>query len=207
MFFLEQFLTQIIHFLGPSEAPRDFRVESVVSGTNGVFSWQEVANETVRGHFRGYKIYTWVDGNEDDIKEILVKSHVSSVLVTKLQPDALNFAKIMAFNDRFVGPPSNVISFQTPEGVPSTVQSLQAFPLGSSAFMLQWKRPTITNGKLLGYQIFYEEVKGTELFDRQERVPKIEDPEQKQAKLAGLKSDTKYRISIAGYTREGKGEE
>lgn len=113
----------------------------------------------------------------------------------------------MAFNDRFVGPPSNIISFQTPEGVPSTVQSLQAFPLGSSAFMLQWKRPLITNGHLQGYRIYYSEVKGTELLGRQEREPRILDPEQKQAKLAGLKSDTKYRISIAGYTKEGLGEE
>lgn len=170
-------------------------------------SWDEVAPESVRGHFRGYKIHIWTEGDEDNVKEILVKSNVSRALITKFTPDAINYAKIMAFNDRFVGPASNQIQFQTPEGVPSTVQSLQAFPLGSSAFMLQWKKPIHTNGKLRGYRIYYSEVKGTALGDRQEREPAITDPDQKTAKLAGLKSDTKYRIFIAGFTKEGLGEE
>lgn len=196
-----------ILFVGPTEAPRDLKVDSVNSGTEAILSWTGVSPDSVRGHFRGYKIYTWVEGDEDNVKEILVKANALNALLTKCTPDSLNYAKIMAFNDRFVGPASNVVSFQTPEGVPSTVQSLEAFPLGSSAFMLQWKRPVQTNGKLQGYRIYYSEVKGTELLDRQEREPRILDPNQKQAKLAGLKSDTKYRIFIAGYTKEGLGEE
>ena len=172
-----------------------------------MLSWEEVTPESIRGHFRGYKIQTWVEGDEENVKEILMKSNTSRSLVTKFTPDSTNFARIMAFNDRFSGPPSNTIQFDTPEGVPSTVQSLQAFPMGSSAFMLQWKRPLLTNGKLQGYRIYYEEVKGTELGPRQEREPRILDPEVKQAKLAGLKSGTKYRLHIVGFTKQGEGEE
>lgn len=169
--------------------------------------WEEVSPESIRGHFRGYKIQTWVEGDEDNIKEILMKSNTSKALVTKFTPDSINFARIMAFNDRFSGPPSNIIQFETPEGTPSTVQSLQAFPLGESAFLLQWKRPLLTNGKLQGYRIHYEEVTGTELGPRQEREPRILNPDLKQAKLAGLEPNTKYRIHIAGFTKEGVGEE
>jgi neuronal cell adhesion molecule len=172
-----------------------------------MLSWEEVSPESIRGHFRGYKIQTWVEGDEENVKEILMKSNTSRSLVNKFTPDSVNYARIMAFNDRFSGPPSNTVQFETPEGVPSTVQSLQAFPLGSSAFMLLWKKPLLTNGKLKGYRIYYEEVKGTELGPRQEREPRILNPELKQVKLAGLKADTKYRIHIAGYTATGEGEE
>jgi len=172
-----------------------------------MLNWQEVSLESIRGHFRGYKIQTWVEGDEDNFKEIWMKSDSTKALVTKFTPDSLNFARILAYNDRFNGPPSNTIQFETPEGVPSTVQSLQAIPMGSSAFMLQWKKPIQTNGKLMGYRIYYEEVKGTELGTRQEREPRILDPDLKQAKLAGLKSNTKYRIHIVGFTKMGEGEE
>lgn len=170
-------------------------------------TWEPVSPDSIRGHFRGYKIQTWVLGDEENVKEILMKSNTSNALVSKFTPDTDNLARIMAYNDRFNGPPSNTIQFRTPEGKPSTVQSLEAFPLGSSAFIVNWKRPLQTNGKLTGYRIYYEEVKGTELGPRQEREPRILNPDLKSAKLAGLKSDTKYRIHIAGYTGQGEGEE
>ncbi|CRL00919.1 CLUMA_CG014272, isoform A [Clunio marinus] len=191
----------------PTEAPKMLTLDTVVSGTSAMLSWEEVPPESIKGHFRGYKIQTWVEGDEENVKEILMKSNTSKALVNKFTPDSMNYARIMAFNDRFSGPPSNTINFKTPEGVPSTVQSLQAFPMGTSAFMLQWKRPLLTNGILQGYRIYYEEVKGTELGPRQEREPRILDPEVKQAKLAGLKSDQKYRIHIVGFTKQGEGED
>lgn len=179
----------------------------VVSGNKAMVSWIEVPPESVRGHFRGYKIQTWVEGEEENVKEILMKSNTSKALVDKFTPDRINVARILAFNDRFNGPHSNTIQFETPEGVPSTVQTLQAFPMGSSAFWLTWKKPLNPNGKLQGYRIYYEVVKGTELEARQEREPRITDPSLNYAKLAGLKEDTKYRIHIVGYTKAGEGEE
>ena len=170
-------------------------------------SWQEVSPESIRGHFRGYKIQTWVEGEEDNVKEILMKSNTSKALVDKFTPNRINVARILAFNDRFNGPASNTITFETPEGVPSTVQTLQAYPMGHSAFWLVWKRPLNPNGKLQGYRIYYEVVKGTELGPRQERQPRIHDPMASSAKLAGLEEDTTYRIHIVGFTKAGEGEE
>ncbi|KAL7029724.1 hypothetical protein ACKWTF_006332 [Chironomus riparius] len=191
----------------PTESPKNFKLVDVVSGNKAMVSWDEVTPESIRGHFRGYKIHTWVEGDEENVKEILMKSNTSKALVDKFTPDSKNYARIMAFNDRFNGPPSNTIEFDTPEGVPSTVQSLQAYPLGSSAFWLTWKKPLLTNGKLQGYRIYYEVVEGTELKARQEREPRILDPDVKQAKLAGLQSNTKYRIHIVGFTKQGEGDD
>lgn len=193
--------------LEPTEAPKNLTLDQIVSGTSAMLTWQEVSPDSIRGHFRGYKIQTWVENDEENVKEILMKSNTSKALVNKFTPDSMNYVRIMAFNDRFSGPPSNTIQFETPEGVPSTVQSLQAFPLGTSAFILKWKRPLLTNGKLQGYRIFYEKVVGTELEARQEMQPKILDPELRQVKLAGLAIGTKYRIHIVGFTKQGEGEE
>ncbi len=85
------------------------------------------------------------------------------------------------------------------------VQSLEAFPLGSSAFLLVWKPPLETNGRLTGYKIYYQTVKGTDFGLLQERGRQIYDPNQTQAKLAGLQSCTKYRIYINATTKAGQG--
>lgn len=43
--------------------------------------------------------------------------------------------------------------YYEPIPVPGTVQSLEAFPMGSSALLLDWKKPEQTNGVLTGYKV------------------------------------------------------
>jgi mannitol-specific phosphotransferase system IIBC component len=47
--------------------------------------------------------------------------------------------------------------------VPGTVQSFEAYQLGSSALFLVWKKPEQPNGILTGYKIYYQTVKGTKV--------------------------------------------
>ena len=164
--------------------------------------------ESVRGHFKGYKIQTWTEADgEENMREIHVKVDSAKALVNKFIPDATNYARVLVFNERFNGPPSETVSFLTPEGAPSAVDSFDAYPLGSSAFLLQWKKPLQPNGKLNGYKIYYEEVKGTYLGPKMEREPHISDPKITRTKLAGLKPNTKYRLHITATTKAGEGEE
>lgn len=191
----------------PLEAPSNLTLERVRSGTEALLQWNPVSPEGVRGHFRGYRIQTWTENNEEDIKEIQVKSDATRSLIDKLTPFARNYARVMVFNDRFNGPPSNTIEFETPEGVPSPVKSIEAFPLGSSAFFLKWKPPPQPNGILNGYRIYYQEVNGTAVGANLERPHQISDPKETSAKLAGLKSNTKYRIHVTATTKAGEGDE
>lgn len=108
---------------------------------------------------------------------------------------------------RYAGPPSETLSFDTPEGVPGTVLSLEAFPMGSSALLLVWLRPAEPNGVLTGYKIYYRVVNGTRLEALLERKPHISDPTVNSAKLAALAPDTKYRIHIRATTKVGEGNE
>lgn len=192
----------------PLERPENFTLLQVTASTSAVLSWAPVSPESVRGHFKGYKIQTWTTNDgEENLREIHVTSESNRALVTKFTPNAENHARILAYNGRYNGPPSDTLTFPTPEGVPSTVQSLDAYALGSSAFHLVWKKPAHPNGELTGYKIYYEEVRGTELGTKMEREPHIHNPDVLATKLAGLKSNTKYRIHVTATTRAGEGEE
>ncbi|XP_030378396.1 neuroglian [Scaptodrosophila lebanonensis] len=192
----------------PLEAPTNFSMLQVTAATSAYLGWNPVSPESVRGHFKGYKIQTWTEKEgEEGLREIHVKGDSNQALVTQFKPYSKNFARVLAYNGRFNGPPSAVIDFDTPEGLPSPVQSLEAYPLGSSAFWLTWKKPLNPNGKLTGYKIYYEVVTGSFVGERREYDPHISDPRITRMKMAGLKPNTKYRISITATTKMGEGTE
>ncbi|XP_060803660.1 neuroglian [Amyelois transitella] len=189
----------------PLEAPTNFSLVQVISGSTAVLNWNPVPPESVRGHFKGYKIQTWIDGEEDKLKEILVKADATSALVSKFKPYKKNYARILAYNGVFNGPPSETLSFLAPEGPPGTVRSFEAYPIGASAMLLKWEKPMDENGILTGYKIYYQKVKDTELGPIRERKKEI-DPKFDRAKLAGLEPNTKYRIEIRAKTKAGEGD-
>lgn len=192
----------------PTQAPGNFTLLQVTDAKTALLSWSPVPPETVRGHFKGYIIQTWTEAEtEENLREIHVKDDSSKALVNKFTPNAKNFARVLVYNSQFNGPASATIDFQTPEGLPSSVQAFEALQLGSSAFQLTWKRPLQPNGVLTGYKIYYEMVDGTKREMLQEREPHIDDPRLTHAKLAGLKADTNYRIHISATTKAGEGEE
>lgn len=189
----------------PRLAPTNFTLEQVTSGTTALLNWNPVPPESLQGHFKGYKIQTWTDGEEDRLKEILVKADATSALVSKFKPFKKNYARILVYNGRFNGPPSDTLSFVTPEGKPGTVKSFVAYPIGSSAMLLKWDKPVDENGILTAYKVYYQKVTGTALGPLQERKKEI-DPKFDRAKLAGLEPNTKYRIEIRAKTKAGEGE-
>lgn len=192
----------------PVEAPTNFTKVRILSSTGVSLRWDPVSPSSVKGHFEGYKIQTWTDKEtEGKMREIIVTGHSTSVNAEdKFIPNSKNFARVLVFNSRYNGPPSETISFDTPEGVPGTVMSLDAVPLGSSALLLIWKPPEQTNGILTGYKIYYQTVKGTKVGPLLERQPSITDPKTLRVKLAGLEPATKYRIHIKATTAAGEGE-
>lgn len=190
----------------PTQAPRNFKFIRLVSPSKGLFSWDPIPLDSIRGNFRGYKMQGWSDREEREhgIQEVMI-GNTTIAEVEILKPFANNTVQIMATNDLFIGPASNQVNVETPEGLPDAVASLSATPMGSNAFYLTWKSPEKINGKLLGYEIYYEEVIGTEIKDSVRRRPSIDDPTETRAKLAGLKPNSKYRITIKAKTKPGEG--
>lgn len=191
----------------PLEAPGNFTLVRVTGSTTALLSWNHVSEQSVRGHFKGYKIQTWTDkGTESSLRELQVMPDANRTLVTNLVPFSKNYARILVANGRFNGPFSNTLSFETPEGTPGTVQSLDAYQMGTSALYLVWKKPEQPNGILNGYRIFYQIITGTAAGPEIERTPPITDPRQQRAKLANLQPNTKYRLTVKATTKMGDGE-
>lgn len=199
------------------QAPTNFTLVHIHAPTKALLSWNPVPLESVRGHFKGYKIEIWTDGDkynqgadsygsESNRREIHVKGDATRALVTKFIPHTKNYARVLVFNGRYNGPPSETLSFDTPEGVPGPAVYLEAVPMGSSAFYLFWKKPAQPNGILTGYNIYYQVVNGTQVLNLIARVPQITDPDRFSAKLSGLKPDTKYRLHVRATTKEGQGD-
>uniref|UniRef100_A0A1W7RA45 Neuronal cell adhesion molecule n=1 Tax=Hadrurus spadix TaxID=141984 RepID=A0A1W7RA45_9SCOR len=201
--------TEIIGYSGedvPEEAPKNFKLLFVKDARSAEFSWDPVPIHTIHGHFKGYKIQTWTpDEGEERLREVTLLPNATRSLITIFRPYSKNLVTIRVFNEKYSGPRSEVLDFQTPEGTPGPVAFLEAVPLGDSALYLVWKRPLEPNGDLTGYRIYYEEVNGTELGAKLERQPPIANPLETRAKLAGLKPDTKYRVTIYATTGKGQG--
>ena len=87
-----------------------------------------------------------------------------------------------------------------------SIDSLDCYPMGSSALLLEWKPPQEINGILRGYRIYHQRVtEGSELGPMQEREPRIMKDTTGRAKLAGLKPHSKYRVTIKAETVAGEG--
>ncbi|KAK4296763.1 hypothetical protein Pmani_030767 [Petrolisthes manimaculis] len=191
----------------PTEAPRNLTLVDLKDATTAILAWEPVSEDTIRGHFKGYKIQTWTESeSQDKARDIIVgNNNEPKALVTSFVPFTKNFVRVLVFNGAYDGPPSEPINFVTPEGTPGPVDSLDAIPMGSSAFFLIWKKPKQPNGILTGYHIYYEEVVGTVTGTKSQRDPPISDPMVTRAKLASLKPGTKYRITIKARTTMGEG--
>lgn len=190
----------------PTQAPQNFELRQVVGPRSAIMSWDAIDPSTINGEFKGYKIQTWTDkSGEEKFREIIMKSDSTLAHVQAFKPFAKNYARVLAFNGAYDGPPSKVIAIETPEGKPGPVDQLECFPMGSSALLLAWKRPEEINGILSGYRIYYQKVEGTKLGPLLERKPRIMNVRADKAKLAGLKAHSKYRVTIRATTKVGEG--
>ncbi|KAL7648874.1 UNVERIFIED_CONTAM: hypothetical protein RMT77_000794 [Armadillidium vulgare] len=191
----------------PLEAPTNLTLIKIKDATTAWLSWEPVANESIRGHFKGYKIQTWIEGeDESKARDIIVENNNEpKALIDSFVPNTKNYVRVFVFNGAHDGPLSETIELNMPEGTPGPVDSLDAIPLGSSAFLLVWKKPKRPNGVLTGYHIEYQKVEGTNTGPTSERIPAISDPERTRAKLADLEPGTKYRLTVKARTRAGKG--
>ncbi|RWS15378.1 neuronal cell adhesion molecule-like protein [Dinothrombium tinctorium] len=208
--------TEVIGYSGedkPLEAPQDFRLEGIKSAKAAEFSWNPVSPESIRGHFRGYKLESWVFGNEKDKRDIVVPSNVTrNVVVEIFKPAVRNVVHVFAINDQYEGPPSEKVAFDAQEGTPGPVSDFNIVAMGSKALYLTWEEPEEPNGNITFYRIAYQQVNGTQLSEKIVKEVKHSSSSSKNSgekyslKLSQLQPATAYRITITAWTSKGEGE-
>ena len=201
---------EVIGFSGesePSESPKNFMLKEPVMGPrSALVSWDPVRADSINGEFKGYKIHIWTEkSGEENYRDIRMSPYSTQALVQSFKPYAVNYARILAFNGAYNGPPSNVIKIITPEGQPGPIDMLDCYAMGSSALLLWWKPPQEANGILTGYRIYYSKVTGTHIGPEMEREPRISLNRTNRAKLGGLEPNSMYRVTIKATTVKGPG--
>lgn len=209
----------------PNESPSDvYVIPESIKATSAKLTWTQVDTdpENIRGFFRGYRIQfgktsEWpYNIREQDViindplqyPRPRVKRDLPEnvkVTVKYLPPDSDVTLQVRVLNKYYAGPPSSVINFKTSEGEPGPPASLEIVARGSTHFELRWTPPYEENGKLIGYNISYQQITGLNLGRLQYRTP-IEDENINQARLTGLMPRTFYRVYLSAATRQGKGE-
>ncbi|OUC49372.1 putative fibronectin type III domain protein, partial [Trichinella nativa] len=142
-------------------------------------------------------------------KESLFDSSASQGTVYDLKPFRVNYAEVYAANDAYDSPPSQRIRFDMPEGVPSQVQSLSAFPLSHREIGVIWKPPREYNGHLIGYNLSYcllSESKSGASFADGSCMYRMYDVDVNHERIHGLKAESEYRVEMRGVTNAGLGD-
>uniref|UniRef100_A0A8C2KTJ3 Neural cell adhesion molecule L1 n=1 Tax=Cyprinus carpio TaxID=7962 RepID=A0A8C2KTJ3_CYPCA len=174
--------------------------------------WEPVSRADIMGEIKEYKVYYWRESSRlpwhTVSRRIKTKSFKAngprlSGTLTGLVPYSNYRMYIVVANNRFEGPPSNTIEFQTPEGVPSIPRSFRIMHRHYDTIYLDWEEPAEPNGILTGYILKYQTLNVT-LGDRiqVEYIP----PNITYFSLRRFDRYTRYKFSLAAQTEVGVGE-
>lgn len=217
----------------PLNRPKDFRLDPhfTLQPHEAHFIWEAVdtSEDQIRGEFKGYKLQYWkASEGRSEMKEIDIyigpserngvggghrhhhraHHHGQEVRasISNLPAYTAMRAQVCVMNTHFVGHPSNVVDFFTPEGKPGPVKDLRIESYGATFVLLKWSQPTEPNGKLLGYDIGYQSVDShTSVGPIELLKPQINSPTTLGARITGLKRDHSFRFYVWARTGAGKG--
>ncbi|KAG7228371.1 hypothetical protein INR49_009235 [Caranx melampygus] len=197
----------------PLEAPMDVGVVLMNSTTIKV-TWAAVDRETVRGHLLGYKIYLTRTGSRGHHRGRRAKESESTVVetgpseekkvISDLRPYSHYTVAVTVFNSKGEGPPSEMLTFKTHEGVPGPPMTLTLDSPSETEMTLHWTPPGQPNGVLIGYLLQYQRI--VESDDSPMQVETIDDPTVRHLTLKNLDRHSHYRFYLRGRTGAGDGE-
>lgn len=86
----------------PLQAPTNFTVKEILTGTSALLYWNPVPEDSVRGELLGYKIQTWTEKDgEKGMREIDIRDKSkTNATISKFIPNTRNVARILAYNGR-----------------------------------------------------------------------------------------------------------
>uniref|UniRef100_A0A8C9VN45 L1 cell adhesion molecule, paralog a n=1 Tax=Scleropages formosus TaxID=113540 RepID=A0A8C9VN45_SCLFO len=187
----------------PLEAPVGVGVE-VINSTAIKVKWAPVSKDTVRGHLLGYKVLEGDENQDSSYDSVTVETGANEEkkVLGGLQPYSRYAVSVTVFNSKGEGPPSEPISFDTPEGVPSHPTSLHLESPSETELTLHWTPPSQPNGVLTGYLLQYQQSDE----DSPMQVETIDDSSASQFTVKQLDPQSRYRFYLRGRTSAGDGE-
>ncbi|XP_060766007.1 neurofascin homolog (chicken) a isoform X13 [Neoarius graeffei] len=195
----------------PTEAPRDLRVSKLNSNKVNVH-WTPVETRSINGEFKEYRLYYWREASlvkdlkvnkEKKIKSFFNDVSRNSGVLMELVPYSKYKMYMVVANNKFEGPHSITVEFQTKEGLPGAPKFFKIVQRSSSTIRLEWNKPLEPNGILIGYTLQYKTVNGT-----QEGNVQVLSffPNETEYTMRLPDRFTRYKFSLSARTQVGSGE-
>ncbi|XP_017343673.1 neurofascin isoform X1 [Ictalurus punctatus] len=195
----------------PTAAPTDLHVSDVES-TKLTVHWQPVSQDSIMGEIKEYTVYYWRESSRLPHHSVTTRIKSKSFkangprltgTLTGLIPYSNYKMYIVVANNRYEGPPSDRIEFQTLEGVPSVPRAFRIMHKHYDTIYLDWEEPAEPNGILTGYILKYQTL-NVSAGERMlvEEIP----PNTTQFSLRRFDRYTRYKFSLAAQTQVGVGE-
>ncbi|XP_071657307.1 neural cell adhesion molecule L1 isoform X1 [Patagioenas fasciata] len=197
----------------PLVTPENVGVEILNSSSVRVrWSFSGTPQE-LRGHLRGFRVLYWREGWVGERARrhapgpappgvLTVAGEARGALLGALRPWSRYRLRVLAFNGRGDGPPSDEIRFHTPEGVPGPPEELRVERVGDTSLALEWQRPRHPNGVLTGFLLQYRLLGAPEA---PPPPPLSLPPAALNASLSRLQPGGRYRLELRALTRAGAG--
>uniref|UniRef100_A0A8B9RM62 Neural cell adhesion molecule L1 n=1 Tax=Astyanax mexicanus TaxID=7994 RepID=A0A8B9RM62_ASTMX len=159
----------------PSAAPADLRVPKADSTKVNVH-WVPVEPSSIHGEFKEYRLYYRREASLAKgvkvTKEKKTKGFYSDVsqnsgILTDLVPYSRYSMYMVVANNKFEGPHSKTVDFETKEGVPGAPKFFKIVQRNTETIHLEWDKPVEPNGILIGYTLKYNTVNGTQVGGQQ----------------------------------------
>ncbi|XP_072521577.1 neurofascin homolog (chicken) a isoform X11 [Salminus brasiliensis] len=195
----------------PSAAPADLRV-SKVDSTKVNVHWVTIEPSSIHGEFKEYRLYyrreaSLVRGVKVN-KEKKTKGFYSDVsqntgILTDLIPYSKYSMYMVVANNKFEGPHSKTVEFETKEGVPGAPKFFKIVQRNTETIHLEWDKPLEPNGILIGYTLKYNTVNGTQVGSQQVQSFFANETEHT---IRLPDRFTRYKFYLSARTQVGSGE-
>ncbi|KAM9377027.1 neuronal cell adhesion molecule [Pholidichthys leucotaenia] len=193
----------------PIGVPTNIQVVVYNSSLAEVY-WDPVPTHLIRGHLKGYRVYYWrkhshhkhtTDHMEKGI--LTFSGNHSHGMLPGLHPFSLYSVEVRVFNGKGDGPPSLILRFNTPEGVPGPPTSLIVTDANLDSLTLEWSPPRDHNGHITGYTLKYQPVNNSNELGAVEELALAAN--ETSVTLPNLKYSTRYKFYLNAKTVAGEG--
>ena len=141
----------------------------------------------------------------------IIRPPTTKYKLTDLTPDTIYHLQMSARNQHGKGTKTAIVKARTPEFIPKEPKRVYAASINSNSIYVEWRSPNFPDwrrcGIIRGYIVYYVEVgdNGEPVYAMVERTLDTGHGDVREALIADLKPETRYRIQVAGYTRKGDG--
>lgn len=192
----------------PSEAPTHLTATILNKLDSILLKWNPVPEDKLNGHFVEYLIKMWhfLDGIPQTRIYQIPNENINELVIPGLSPFLKYSLQISVNNKNYHGPFSDKIVIKLSKKSSNDFEIFQAIPLGSNAFLLQWKTSLFYDNKtkyLIEYGINSNQY---ELTPSKADNFRIIDGNVKQIKILGFQPKTEYIFCITPLTTRKHGE-